>query len=205
MAVYHKGEKITDFFKMEEELGRGSFAIVYSAINKSTGERVAVKVFEKTSMTEDDELMLHQEVDILSQLDHPNVVKLFEVFDEDDCMYLVMELMTGGELFDRIVEKEHYSEKEAADTLRPIVDAIRYCHSLDLIHRDLKPENLLYATNDANSIIKITDFGMARFVNNELATTAVGTPNYVAPEIISGKGYNREVDYWSIGIIVYIM
>ncbi len=141
----------------------------------------------------------------MSQLDHPNVVKIYEIFDEDDCIYLVLELLAGGELFDRIVEKEHYSEKEAADTIRPIVDAIRYCHSLGIIHRDLKPENLLYLTTEENSIIKITDFGLARFVENELATTACGTPNYVAPEIINGQGYNKEVDYWSIGVIIYIM
>ena len=133
------------------------------------------------------------------------MVKIFEIFDEDDCIYLVLELLAGGELFDRIVEKEHYSEKEAADTIRPIVDAIRYCHSLGIIHRDLKPENLLYLTTEDNSIIKVTDFGLARFVENELATTACGTPNYVAPEIINGQGYNKEVDYWSIGVIIYIM
>jgi calcium/calmodulin-dependent protein kinase I len=118
---------------------------------------------------------------------------------------LVLELLGGGELFDRIVEKENYSEKEAAETVRPIVDAIRYCHSLGIIHRDLKPENLLYMTPSDNSIIKITDFGLARFVENEMATTACGTPNYVAPEIITGKGYSKEVDLWSIGVIIYIM
>lgn len=124
-------------------------------------------------------------MDILSQLDHPNVVKLYEIFDEQEVMYLVMELMTGGEvsatnwltvaqLFDRIVEKEHYSEKEASDTIRPIVDAIRYYHGLGIIHRDLKvsltlfnipqPENLLYASRDDAAIIKISDFGLARFL-----------------------------------------
>jgi calcium/calmodulin-dependent protein kinase I len=141
----------------------------------------------------------------LSQLDHPNVLKIIEIFDEEDCIYLVLELLGGGELFDRIVEKENYSEKEAAETVRPIVDAIRYCHSLGIIHRDLKPENLLYMTPSDNSIIKITDFGLARFVENEMATTACGTPNYVAPEIITGKGYSKEVDLWSIGVIIYIM
>ena len=84
------------------------------------------------------------------------------------------------------MDKEHYSEKEASDTIRPIVDAIRYCHSLGIIHRDLKPENLLYVSEDEGSNIKITDFGLARFVENELATTACGTPNYLAPEVISG-------------------
>ena len=142
-------------------------------------------------------------------------------------MYLVLELMTGGEvffkisliitlqLFDRIVEKEHYSELEAAETIRPVIDAIRYCHSMGIIHRDLKvvemilrslqPENLLYHTKDDKSIIKIADFGLARFLQGDLATTACGTPGYVAPEILEGKGYGLEVDYWSIGVILYIL
>ena len=157
-------------------------------------------------MEDDDEIALQSEVDILSQLDHPNAVKLIEIFDEESYIYLVLELLAGGELFDRIVEKENYSEKEASDTIRPIVDSIRYCHGLGIVHRDLKPENLLYESEDENSGIKITDFGLARFVSqNELATTACGTPNYVAPEIIQGRGYGKEVDYWSIGVIIYIM
>jgi len=140
------------------------------------------------------------------QTDHPNLVRLYEIFDCDDYMYLVMELMTGGELFDRIVEKESYTEKEAADTIRPIVDAIRYCHEMGFIHRDLKPENLLYETNSEDSVIKISDFGLARYLPQEqYATTACGTPGYVAPEIISGKGYGKEVDIWSIGIVLYIL
>ncbi len=156
-------------------------------------------------MEEDEEIALQSEVDILSQLDHPNVVKLYEIFDEGDVLYLVMELMNGGELFDRIVEKECYSEKEAADTIRPLVDAIRYCHSMGIVHRDLKPENLLYGSSDGQAILKISDFGLARFVQGELATTACGTPGYVAPEIILGKGYGQEVDYWSVGVILYIL
>ena len=97
-----------------------------------------------------------------------------------------MELMEGGELFDRIVEKANYTEKEAAETIRPIVDAIRYCHELDIIHRDLKPENLLSDSSSENATIKISDFGLARFVMGELATTACGTPSYVAPEMLAG-------------------
>lgn len=159
----------------------------------------------RSDLTEDDEIQLQTEVDILSQLDHPNVLKIYEIFDEPDCIYLVLELLKGGELFDRIVEKENYSEQEAAEAIRPIVDAVRYCHNMGVIHRDLKPENLLYATADEHSIIKITDFGMARFIDNDLATTACGTPSYVAPEIIAGKGYSKEVDLWSIGVIIYIM
>jgi len=162
-------------------------------------------MIDKTSLECDDQIALQTEVEILSQIDHPNIVKLHEIYDEKNRFSMVMELMTGGELFDRIVEKEHYSEKEAADTIRPVVDAIRYCHSMGIAHRDLKPENLLYATPDPNSIIKITDFGLAKVINNDLMTTACGTPGYVAPEILTGKGYDIAVDYWSIGVIIYVM
>lgn len=121
-------------------------------------------------------------------------------------MYLVMEIMTGGELFDRIVEKEAYTEAEAVETIRPIIDALHYCHEMGIIHRDLKPENLLYETKDDGSIVKIGDFGLARFVTpGSYATTACGTPGYVAPEIIRGEKYGKEVDFWSIGIIIYIL
>lgn len=113
--------------------------------------------------------------------------------------------MTGGKLFDRIVLKEHYSEKEAADTIKPIVDGIKYCHALGIIHRDIKPENLLYASHDPNSVIKISDFGLARFVNQGMATTTCGTPGYVAPEILKGGGYGKEADFWSIGVVLYVL
>eukprot|EP00347_Sterkiella_histriomuscorum_P012353 403368920 len=184
---------------------RGSFSIMRQGINKKTGQKVAIKIIHRESLEEEDEIALQTEVEILSQVDHPNVVKLYEIFDNKDCMFLVQELMSGGELFDRIVEKEQYSEKEAADTIRPIVDAVRYCHSMGIIHRDLKPENLLYASRDKQSIIKISDFGLARFLNGELAFTACGTPGYVAPEILLGLGYGKEIDYWSIGVILYIL
>jgi calcium/calmodulin-dependent protein kinase I len=128
------------------------------------------------------------------------------VFYEEDHIFLVMELLSGGELFERIVERDFYNEKEASETIRPIIDAIRYCHSIGVIHRDLKPENLLYATNEEGAPLKITDFGVARFLQqHDAATTAVGTPHYVAPEVIHGKGYGREVDFWGIGVIIYIM
>lgn len=111
-------------------------------------------------------------------------------------MYLVMEIMTGGELFDWIVEKEAYTEAEAVETIRPIIDALHYCHEMGIIHRDLKPENLLYETKDDGSIVKIGDFGLARFVTpGSYATTACGTPGYVAPEIIRGEKYGKEVDF----------
>ena len=116
-----------------------------------------------------------------------------------------MELMVGGELFNRIVEKECYSEKLASDTIRPVIDAIRYCHAMGISHRDLKPENLLYDKGEDDSIIKISDFGLARVVSNDVMTTACGTPGYVAPEVLIGKGYEYYCDYWSIGVILYVL
>ncbi|EGR29825.1 hypothetical protein IMG5_148090 [Ichthyophthirius multifiliis] len=148
---------------------------------------------------------LQQEVEILTEIDHPNVVKLFEIYEDDNSFYMVMELMTGGELFQRIVEAEHFSEKQAAETVKAVVDALHYCHELNIAHRDLKPENLLYASKDPGSVIKISDFGLARFINDQTMTTMCGTPGYVAPEIIHGNGYNKAIDYWSLGVILYIM
>lgn len=200
-----KTTNVKDEYKLDKIIGEGSFAVVRKGIKKSTNTEVAIKIIDKSTLEKDDQLALQTEVEILSQIDHPNIVKLFEVYDEKSKFYMIMEVMEGGELFDRIVEKDHYSEKEAADTMRPIVDAIRYCHTMGIAHRDLKPENLLYASKDPNSIIKITDFGLARIYSNELMTTACGTPGYVAPEVLEGKGYDVSVDYWSIGVILYVM
>jgi calcium/calmodulin-dependent protein kinase I len=138
---------------------------------------------------------------------------MYEVYDEKTKFHMVLELMTGGELFDRIVEKESYNEKEAADVIRPIVDAIRCsiiiiildCHSMGVVHRDLKPENLLYSSPEPDAVVKISDFGLAKVISNDLMTTACGTPGYVAPEILTGSGYDFAVDYWSIGVILYVL
>ena len=158
-------------------------------------------------MSEEDKIGLQNEIDILTHVDHPNIVKLFEVYEDLDSYSLVMELMTGGELFDTILEKEQFSEREAAETVRPIIDAINYCHSLNIIHRDIKPENLLFSTKvPSTRVIKVSDFGLARFISNEtLATTTCGTPGYVAPEILEQKPYGKECDYWSIGVVLYIL
>lgn len=202
--IFQKGD-IKEKYLFEKTLGQGSFGEVKKAKNKQTGEECAIKIIKKSDMQQEDVLALQTEVEILSQVDHPNVVKLFEVWEDKNSFYLTMEIMTGGELFDRIVEKDHYSEKEAADTIRPIVDAIRYCHKMGVAHRDLKPENLLYATRDSHSIIKISDFGLAKVYDSSLMMTQCGTPSYVAPEVLEGKGYDEAVDFWSIGIILYIL
>ena len=113
--------------------------------------------------------------------------------------------MRGGELFDRIVEKTTYTEGEAKRVLKPIVDAVRYLHELQVVHRDLKPENLLYDSHESDATIKLSDFGVSKVISNQRMTTTVGTANYLAPEILMGEGYDRKVDYWSIGVILYIL
>lgn len=142
-----------------------------------------------------------------SQLDHPNCVKLFEMFESSKKVYMVLELLTGGELFDRIVSKGSYSEAEAAHLVKDVTEAIQYCHSQSVVHRDLKPENLIYLSDKADSVIKITDFGLAKYRKEKNATmsTACGTPGYVAPEVLKGQPYDHEVDVWSLGVILYIL
>jgi len=139
-------------------------------------------------------------------------VKLYEVYEDKDKYCLVLELMIGGELFDRIVEKDHYTEAEARQVMLPVIDAVRYLHEMGIVHRDLKvrelptkPENLLYDTDSPSATIKLSDFGVSKIITNETMSTQVGTPSYFAPEVLTGNGYNSSVDYWSIGVILYIL
>jgi calcium/calmodulin-dependent protein kinase I len=137
-------------------------------------------------MTEEDRIGLLNEIDILKQVDHPNIVKLIDVYEDSQTFSLVLELMTGGELFETILEKSSFSEQEAKELILPIVDAIKYCHSLGIVHRDIKPENLLFSSKDpAVAVIKVSDFGLARTIEeDQFAQTTCGTPGYVAPEIL---------------------
>ncbi|KRX05936.1 Protein kinase-like domain [Pseudocohnilembus persalinus] len=203
---FYKTTNIHDDYQIKQELGEGSFAKVYQGVRKSDGLEVAIKIFDKKTLEYDDQMALETEVEIMSAVDHPNIVKLFQVYDDKKYFYMILELMTGGELFDRIIDKEQYTEQEAQESICPIVDAISYCHSLEITHRDLKPENLLLATPDSNAIIKISDFGLAKVVSQEnFMVTACGTPSYMAPEVLTGKGYSNAVDFWSIGVILYVL
>lgn len=191
----------------DQKLGEGQFAIVRRGVHKVTGQIVAVKCIELSRLTKEDEDALEVEVEVMRKLNHPNLVQFIDYFEGVDYNYLVMELMSGGELFTRIVEKEKYSEKEAQRLIRTLTDAMGYCHSAGVVHRDLKPENILLANDSDDAPIKIADFGFAKFDkgNAHQLSTACGTPGYVAPEILSGGKYGREVDVWSCGVIFYIL
>ena len=178
---------IKETYKIEGTIGRGSFATVKKAKNRASGLRFAVKVLSKKKMNDEDKASTKTEIDILKQMDHPNVVKLVDVFEDERHWCLVMELMEGGELFDQILEKEYFSEAEARDATKSIVDAIMYCHSLGVVHRDIKPENLLLQSKEGGiASLKIADFGLARLLPQESSTasTTCGTPGYVAPEVL---------------------
>jgi len=187
-------------------LGEGAFSVVIEATNKETGESYAVKVVTKSKLTKEDEIALKDEIIVLRELEHQHIIRLYDVYEEKSFWYLVTEKMTGGELFDRIVSKSFYNEKEARDVCKILFEAIGYCHTNAVAHRDLKPENLLLKSEDNDSEIKIADFGFAKKVltPNSL-TTQCGTPGYVAPEILEGVAYDEKSDMWSLGVIVYIL
>lgn len=195
-------DALSDFFEVESELGRGATSIVYRCKQKGTQKPYALKVLKKTV----DKKIVRTEIGVLLRLSHPNIIKLKEIFETPTEISLVLELVTGGELFDRIVEKGYYSERDAADAVKQILEAVAYLHENGIVHRDLKPENLLYATPAPDAPLKIADFGLSKIVEHQvLMKTVCGTPGYCAPEILRGCAYGPEVDMWSVGIITYIL
>lgn len=167
---------------------------------------MAVKIVSKRKLSEDDLKALWTEIEILDSLNHPHIVKLYEVFEEGQEFYIVTELVQGGELFDRIVSKSHYTEKECRDLIKVLLSTLEYMHTNNVVHRDLKPENLLLMSDSDDTNIKIADFGFAKKISDlQAQEVACGTPGYVAPEILRGDLYGAEVDIWSLGVITYVL
>ncbi|XP_041460847.1 calcium/calmodulin-dependent protein kinase type 1D-like [Lytechinus variegatus] len=185
-------------------LSRGAFSEVVVAEDRKSGEYRAIKCIEKKKIKGKEDT-LENEIAILKQIDHPNIVALLDIFEDKLHVYLVIELVSGGELFDRIVAKGNYTEKDASEIVRQILEATTYIHSKGIVHRDLKPENLLFYSPDEDSKIMISDFGLSKFESQEGMSTACGTPGYVAPEVLRRKNYGKGIDIWSIGVITYIL
>lgn len=193
-------------YKLGDVLGEGAFSVVKLAVNRKTGQKVAVKCIDRQGLPEDDENSLRQEVAIMKSLDHENIVQFIDFFEEEKFFYVVLEFLEGGELFDRIVKKNFYNEKEARDVVLTVLNGMKYCHDKGIAHRDMKPENLLLTSKDDDSSVKIADFGFAiRGAQKSALTTQCGTPGYVAPEILQNQPYDKAVDMWSIGVITYIL
>jgi len=195
---------VEDKYDMKDVLGTGAFSQVRLAECREDGQMYAIKIIDKKALKGKED-SLENEIRVLKRLDHRNVVKLLEAYESRTCVYLVMELVTGGELFDRIVEKGSYSEKDAADLIKQVLSAVAYMHGEGVVHRDLKPENLLYYSADPDSKIMISDFGLSKMEESGVMATACGTPGYVAPEVLAQKPYGKAVDVWSIGVISYIL
>jgi calcium/calmodulin-dependent protein kinase I len=198
---------VEDKYELGQELGRGGFSIVREGRNRTTGEKVAVKFIEKKFVDQEELKLLQREIDIMARVQHTNVLRLFEIFDTDQKLSLVMELVNGGELFYKIVDKGSYSELEARDIVRQLVEGVDYLHNQGIAHRDLKPENLLCSETEHGMVIKIADFGLSKAFSGESALeTSCGTPDYAAPEVLRMDGaYDKSVDLWSIGVITYVL
>lgn len=197
-----KDRRFEDIYELEKELGSGATSVVHRCVQRGTGIPWAVKIIQKKV----EKKVINTEVGVLLKMNHPNVIRLKEVFETPSDIHLVLELVTGGELFDRIVTRGYYSEKDAAKCVLEILGAVKYLHDNDVVHRDLKPENLLYENNGDDSRIKLADFGLSKINNGEVQMqTVCGTPGYCAPEILKGKKYGQAVDMWSVGVITYIL
>jgi len=208
-------QPITDFYTIGDLLGKGAFSQVKVATEKATGNRFAVKIITKHSDDEDSDRrneIIQTEILILKAVDHKNIVRLHEIFQDDKIYYLIMEVISGGELFERIVALTSYSEKDASNVTRQVLEGIQHMHEKNIVHRDLKPENLLLLSEEANSDVKVTDFGLSHIQPMGEAikiTKAVGTPSYLAPEVLdmldNGVPYGKEADLWAVGVILYIL
>jgi len=206
-------DDISKMYQLGDELGRGRFSVVQHATHLKENQSYAVKVVENKSLADDENLeALETEIDILRQLDHPYIVSLKEVVVTSKDTYIVMELLSGGELFNRIVENGSFTEAEAASLFAQILLSMEYLHSLNIVHRDVKPENILYLTEGANQI-KLIDFGYAGMWSEEKPLTGLcGTPDYVAPEVLTwyeddehGTPYGKGSDLWSLGVLLYVI
>uniref|UniRef100_A0A8C7JTE4 Serine/threonine-protein kinase DCLK2 n=1 Tax=Oncorhynchus kisutch TaxID=8019 RepID=A0A8C7JTE4_ONCKI len=195
---------ISERYRVGRTLGDGNFAVVRECVEHSTGREYALKIINK-GRRRGKEQMIQNEVAILRRVKHPNIVLLIEEMDTYSELYLVMELVKGGDLFDAITSTNRYTERDASGMLYNLANAIKYLHSLNIVHRDVKPENLLvYEHADGSKSLKLGDFGLATVVDGPLYTVC-GTPTYVAPEIIAETGYGLKVDIWAVGVIAYIL
>ncbi|KAL7126899.1 hypothetical protein ABFS83_14G217400 [Erythranthe nasuta] len=201
------GHDLIDKFDIGCELGRGEFGVTYLSTDVETGEKFACKSISKKKLrTAVDIEDVRREVEIMKHMPkHPNIVSLKDTYEDDSAVHIVMELCEGGELFDRIVARGHYTERAAAFIMKTIVEVVQMCHRNGVMHRDLKPENFLFANKKETSPLKAIDFGLSVFFKpGERFNEIVGSPYYMAPEVLK-RNYGPEIDVWSAGVILYIL
>ncbi|XP_049402257.1 calcium-dependent protein kinase 20-like [Solanum stenotomum] len=202
-----KTGNLKDIYTLGRKLGQGQFGTTFLCVDKAQQKEFACKSIAKRKLTtEEDVEDVRREIQIMHHLaGHPSVVQIVGAYEDAVAVHVVMELCAGGELFDRIIKRGHYSEKKAAELARVIVGVVEACHSLGVMHRDLKPENFLFVNEKEESSLKTIDFGLSVFFRpGETFTDVVGSPYYVAPEVLR-KRYGPECDIWSAGVIIYIL
>ncbi|KAK9733134.1 hypothetical protein RND81_04G046000 [Saponaria officinalis] len=198
---------IKEFYSLGRKLGQGQFGTTFMCIEKATCQEFACKSIAKRKLLTDEDVEdVRREIQIMHHLaGHPNVISIKGAYEDAVAVHLVMEICKGGELFDRIIQRGHYTERQAAELTRTIVGVVEPCHSLGVMHRDLKPENFLFVSQEEESPLKTIDFGLSMFFKpGEKFTDVVGSPYYVAPEVLR-KSYGPEADVWSAGVIIYIL
>ncbi|RCV37296.1 hypothetical protein SETIT_8G051500v2 [Setaria italica] len=203
----YKTANVRDHYRIGKKLGQGQFGTTYQCVGKADGAEYACKSIPKRKLLcREDYEDVYREIQIMHHLsEHPNVVRIRGAYEDALFVHIVMELCAGGELFDRIVAKGHYSERAAAKLIKTIVGVLEGCHSLGVMHRDLKPENFLFASTAEEAPLKATDFGLSMFYKpGDKFSDVVGSPYYVAPEVLQ-KCYGPEADVWSAGVILYIL
>ncbi|GAA5805668.1 kinase-like domain-containing protein [Helicostylum pulchrum] len=190
----------------KKTLGVGSFAVVKECIHRSTNQPFALKIILKKAIA-GKEHMLSSELDILKQVRHPHIVSMHNLYESKDAVYIVTDLASGGELFQQLLKKGSYTERDASNLTRQMLEGLLYLHERDIVHRDMKPENLLFQTIGDESSLMITDFGLSKILKaqDDILTTACGTPGYVAPEVLLQTGHNKPVDLWSVGVILFTL
>jgi serine/threonine protein kinase len=198
------GQTFKDFYTLQHEIRSGSHATIYHGKTIEGNGDFAIKAFKRNGPKNDSKVM--NEVAILHSLRHFHIVKLLDFFEERTYFYLIMERMIGGDVFEKIVEKTQYTEKDARDLVKDLLHAVEYIHGRGVAHRDLKPQNLLLVTENDDTSIKICDFGFAKRVHTPQSLfTRCGTPTYVAPEILKNHPHDISVDMWSVGVIIYVV
>lgn len=199
-----------DRYEVGKTLGVGGFSVVKEAVDRQTGDTVAIKVVERCRYQYGDK-SLKRETDILKKVNHPNCIRLYNIVETDKRVYIVTELVSGGELLDRVISQGNYSEQDAAGIIRQLVDGVAYLHNKGIVHRDLKLENILLQNDSNDAPIKIADFGLSKcFAPNDVLSTMCGSPQYVAPEILLmsdgiSDQYSPACDMWSVGVILFIL
>ena len=198
---------LTDIYEIEGKIGNGKFGLIKKGINKKTRKEVAIKIMSKKDMTTQDLELVRTEIEILKICQHPNIIQLYEVFENLDYFYIIMEYCKGGDLFSYLEKRNfHLPEPQACKFMHKMCAAVYYIHSYGIAHRDLKPENVLMTSNDDDADLRILDFGLSKIIGpDEKCTEPYGTLSYVAPEVLLDIPYGKEVDLWSLGVITYLM